>query len=80
MQRRFGSIDAVAQYLMTLSDCDGMRLDEGDVSTLSAAASFLLDHQDREYQRWRRSGGGHRPRPTGNPPGRPPSGGGAGRY
>ena len=79
MSARFRSIDDVAQYLTFLSDCDGMRLLDDDIATISAAASFRIEHQDREHQRLKAAGCGHRPQPTGAPAGRPPSGGGSGR-
>lgn len=79
MRTCFRSVEEVAQYLTGLSDCLHMRLLDDDLATLSAAASFLIDHQDREYQRWKSAGGGYQPRPTVAPPGRPPSGGGSGR-
>lgn len=79
MSIRFNSVEEVAQYLTGLSDCLHMRLFDEDLATISAAASFLIDHQDKEYQRWKAAGGGHRPKTSGAPPGRPPSGGGSGR-
>ena len=73
---KFRSLDDVLSWLMIMSDCDGMILDDDDCQDFRDAAAFL---KGREVERRNVPGHGHQPIPTGCPAGPPPSGGGSGR-
>lgn len=84
LTKEITSIKDVICLLPIMSDWDGARLDESDCRDLRDAAAFLkkreTEHRTEERRAAReRSGDGHRPKPTGAPPGRPPSGEGSGR-